>query len=1190
MSNRLSESASPYLLQHQHNPVDWYPWGPEALDRAKAEGRPILLSIGYSACHWCHVMERESFEVEATAAFMNEHFVCIKVDREERPDLDGIYMQAVQQFTGGRGGWPMTVFLLPDGRPYYGGTYFPPEPRHRLPSFGQVMEHALSLLASRRREVESVSEDVLRYVRAGSLLPAPADALSDRWLDAVAEQAAADFDARDAGFGAAPKFPPHGTLSVLLAHHHRTGSARSLSMVTQTLDAMARGGMYDVIGGGFARYSVDPGWVIPHFEKMLYDNGLLLPLYVDAFRVTGNPTYARIVRDSLHWLEREMLGEHGAFFASIDADSEGVEGKYYAWTPDELAAALGPEVGPRAAVLLGVTLGGTFEHGSSVLRMQTPLEELPEADQELLRETVFPALLDARDERIRPGTDTKVVTAWNALVITAFARAGAALGVPEWVARAKAAAMFLLEIAHVDGRLLRSCRDGRAGAPGFADDHAFLIGALLDLYEATLDLAWLDRALGLADQTVELFWDAEDGGLFYTGHDAETLVARTKNLMGGALPSANGAAALAFVRLGALTGREDLTARAERILRSYQLLLDKAARALGPEALAGAWLSGGGQELGLVGADAGADTAALLREVRARYLPFSVVARVDDGQSSPLLPWMDHRTAQDGRAAAYVCRDHACLAPTTEPAVLASQLAELVAPAPAAPEPTARVRAPALPVDPDAWLGTDEPLSLGGLRGQVVVLDFWTYCCINCMHVLPELAAVEERFAGEPVTVIGVHSAKFPRERERRAIEQAMERHGIAHPVINDADRTLWDRYAVRSWPTVVVLDATGREAWRHSGEVQRADLAAVIDDLLAEAREAGALSDVAPPRRAAATVARAETDLRVPGKISVFPGLQEQAQGADVLADSGRLYVADTGRHRILELLLEAADDGWPKGTLLRVFGGADEAGLVDGPAADARFREPQGMSRAGDDLWVADTGNHCVRRIDLRDGAVVTVAGSGRKGTGGQADPSAPRTVDLRSPWDVEAAAGAVLIAMAGTHQIWVYLPVEDRIGPMIGSGAEDHADGPSERAALAQPSGLALFGRHLFWADSETSSVRLADLEKREVMTVVGRGLFDFGDEDGAGGDVRLQHPLGVTLADGVLWVADTFNHKIKRVDPTGGVTSTVVGGASSVLDEPGGVDVIGPFLVVADTNNHRIRVIHRETAEIRDLSWS
>ena len=1184
MVNRLAESASPYLLQHQHNPVDWYPWGPEALQRAQREDRPILLSVGYSACHWCHVMERESFEDPGAAAFMNEHFVNIKVDREERPDLDGIYMQAVQQFTGGRGGWPMTVFLLPDGRAFYGGTYFPPAPRQGMPSFLQVMEHALRLIRERRKEVEHVSEEVLQHVNAGRRLPPPADALSPRWLEAVEEQAEADFDHRYGGFGAPPKFPPHGTLTALLAHHHRTGGQRSLDMVTATLDAMARGGMYDVLGGGFARYAVDAAWVVPHFEKMLYDNGLLVPLYVDAFAVTGDPTYRRVVRDTLAWLERDMLGEHGAFFASMDADSEGVEGRYFAWTPDELAAALGDEDGPRAAALLGVTADGTFEHRTSVIRMDTPLEQLSAADRGVLAEAM-PRLLAVRDARIPPATDTKIVTAWNALVISAFAQAGAAFGEPTWVARAADAADFLLTTMTPDGRLLRSWRDGRSGAPGFADDHAFLLAALLDLYRATLQDRWLRAALGLADQLVTLFWDPEDGGLFYTGHDGEPLVARTKSLTGGALPSANGVAALAFVRLGVLAGRADLTARAERILRSYQLLLDRAARALGPEAIAGEWLSAGGEEVGLVGAVA--DCADLAGVVRTRYLPFAIIGRIDPDGPTELLPWMERRTTLNGRAAAYLCRDHACLAPTADPVDLGAQIDAIGPKERPAPEPTARVRAPALPSDPAVWLGGGDPLTLEDLRGRVVVLDFWTYCCINCLHVLPELAAIEQRFAGAPVTVLGVHSPKFPREHDSGAVTRAMARHRIAHAVINDADHALWSQYAVKAWPTLVVLDGTGREAWRRSGEVDRDDLGAVITDLLAELSP----TEAAPaPSEPIPAVVRPETELRVPGKVTVVPGIEEQLGGANVLAESGRLYIADTGRHRILELLLEAGPDGWPQGTLLRVFGGADAPGLVDGDAGAARFRDPQGMGHFGEVLWVADTGNHCLRRIDLRDGVVTTAAGTGRRGDGRAGDPSAPRTVDLRSPWDVVATDGAVLVAMAGAHQVWVYLDEPDQIGAMIGSGVEDHVDGAAGQAALAQPSGLALVGRHLFWVDSETSSVRMSDLEAREVLTVVGRGLFDFGDVDGAGEEVRLQHPLGLTFADDALWIADTFNDKIKRVEPSGGATTTLLGGDRAVLDEPGGLDAAGPFLIVADTNNHRIRVVERATGAVRDLEWT
>ncbi|MCO4774162.1 MAG: DUF255 domain-containing protein, partial [Deltaproteobacteria bacterium] len=763
MANRLAASASPYLLQHQHNPVDWYEWGDEALGRAREENKPILLSVGYSACHWCHVMERESFEDEATAAYMNEHFVNIKVDREERPDLDSIYMTAVQTFTGGHGGWPMTVFVLPDGRPYYGGTYFPPEPRHGMPSFLQVMEHAVRLVTERRREVEAMTEGVVGRIRAWEKLPAPASDLSDRWLEAVAEAAASDFDAVQGGFGGAPKFPPHGTLSVLIAHHLRTGARHSMTMVRETLDAMAQGAMYDHLGGGFARYSVDERWAVPHFEKMLYDNGLLLPIYLDGYLLTGNATWLRVVRDSLGWLEREMLSPQGGFYASQDADSEGEEGKFFVWTPAELSAVLGDD-GPRAAALLGITAGGTFEHGSSVLRMEEALETLDASDQQFLRDTAFPALFAARAQRIAPGTDTKIVTAWNGLVISAFARAGASLGEPHYLDRARAAARFLLTTSTRDGRLLRTWKDGTDGPTGYADDHAFLLVALVDLYEATQELEWLEHAVTLADALLALFWDDDDGGLYFVGSDAETLVARTKNLTGGALPSANGMAALGLLRLATLTDRALYRERAERIVRSYQMLLDQAARALGPEALVGDWLAHGGSEVGLVGG--GDDLAALVNEVHSKPRPFSVLASVpadhgqEGGSATPaLLPWMAHRTTVDGAAAAYVCQGHVCQVPVTSAEELAAQLRGVLE-VDAGPSMDARVRAPALPDDPFRWIGS-EPLSLADLQGKVVVLDFWALCCVNCHHVLPELAAVEEAFAGQPLQVLGVHSAQF---------------------------------------------------------------------------------------------------------------------------------------------------------------------------------------------------------------------------------------------------------------------------------------------------------------------------------------------------------------------------------------------------------------------------------------------
>jgi|GEM_PF-2979 len=1184
--NRLASAASPYLLQHQHNPVDWYPWGEEALSRARSEDKPILLSVGYSACHWCHVMERESFEEPATAAFMNEHFVNIKVDREERPDIDSIYMAAVQTFTGGHGGWPMTVFLLPDGRPYFGGTYFPPQPRHGMPSFTQVMEHAVRLVTQRRGEVESVTAEVVGRLRAFQQLPAPAETLSSRWLDAVSEAAVADFDAVHGGFGGTPKFPPHGTLAVLIAHHLRTGSRPSLEMVTATLDAMAQGAMYDHLAGGFARYSVDERWAVPHFEKMLYDNGQMLPVYLDGYLLTGNPTWLRVLRDSLGWLSREMRGPEGGFYASQDADSEGEEGRFFVWTPEELASVLGEDA-EWAAPLLGITATGTFEHGASVLRMERALETLPVAQQERMRGSVFPALLAARSERVRPGTDTKIVTAWNALVISAFARAGAALGEPEYVRTAETAAEFLLTCATHEGRLLRTWKDGTHGPSGFADDHAFLLVALVDLYEATFDLRWLAHAEALADQTLALFWDDEHGGLFFTGNDAEVLVARTKNLTGGALPSANGMAAIGFLRLGTLLDRADLRAHADRIVRSYQMLLDSAARALGVEAIAGDWLSRGGTEIGLVG-DA-EERRALVNEVRRLPRPFSVVAAVPSDHGQPggsatpqRLPWMAHRTTQDGRAAAYVCQRHVCLAPVTEPAALGKQLAAQTE-VDSGVSSTARVRSPALPDDAFRWIGA-APLSLADLRGKVVVIDFWTLCCVNCHHVLPELAALEEQFAGEQVQVLGVHSAKFPREQERAAVELAVARHRITHPVISDPDRALWEQFAVKAWPTLVVLDTTGREAWRTSGEVTAEDLARVVRRLLDEARDADTLGlgvSISAP------VSEPQTRLKHPSKLHVYPGLVAQARGMDPLAqEEGRLYVADTGHHVILECALEVGADGWPSSArVLRSFGERGEAGFVDGDSP--RFHDPRGMSRLGDTLWVADTGNHALRVLDLDSGQVRTVAGTGQRGKGGRADPTQPRGTSLRSPWSVEATEGAVFVAMAGAHQIWVVLPERGHAGPMIGSGAEGHVDGSPRDAALAQPSGMALFGNNLFWTDSETSSVRLADLEGGEVMTVVGQDLFDFGDIDGAGAQVRLQHPLDLTVADGSVWVSDTYNHKIKRIELSGGVTSTVATGAGGALCEPDGLDSLGQFLVIADTGNHRLRVMDRETGELRDL---
>jgi uncharacterized protein YyaL (SSP411 family) len=684
MTNRLAEETSPYLLQHAHNPVDWYPWGPEALARAKAEDRPVFLSIGYSACHWCHVMERESFEDPGTAKLMNQLFVNIKVDREERPDVDEIYMRAVQALTG-HGGWPMSMFLTPDMRPFFGGTYFPPSPRQGMPGFRQVLQHAENLYRTQPDGVHRMTTRMVEMLDQGGRLPAPEGTLRDDWLPAVSQACAAAYDRVDGGFGNAPKFPPHGVLAVLLAHHHRTGDADALNMATHTLDAMAKGGMYDHLAGGFARYSVDDEWRIPHFEKMLYDNGQLIPVYVDAHLVTGSAHYARVVRESVGWLLREMRLDHGGFAAATDADSEGEEGKYFSWTPRQLREVLGIVDGTRVATLVQITDTGTFEHGTSVIRLEEPFESLSEADRALL-ERAFPRLKAVRDERIAPGRDDKVVTAWNALAIGALSRAASALDEPSWAEAAAATARFLLEDVTVDGRLMRTFKDGQARVLGYADDHAFLVSALIDLYQATFEAHWLEAANRLADQTVALFWDDEAGGLFYTGNDAERLVTRSKNMIGGAEPSSNGTAAHAFARLSALSGRSDLGDRADLILRSYQPLVEPAARALGVEALAAGWRTGAVCEAGVVGAEDSADTRAMIAATRNRYLPFTVISHLSPGQSTAHVPWMAERTG-GAQPTAFLCERGTCQLPVTDLAQWQSQLAQIGAadkPTPAA--------------------------------------------------------------------------------------------------------------------------------------------------------------------------------------------------------------------------------------------------------------------------------------------------------------------------------------------------------------------------------------------------------------------------------------------------------------------------------------------------------------------------
>ena len=696
--------------------------GTRSTRKAQTEEKTILLSIGYSACHWCHVMERESFEDPAVAEIMNARFVNIKVDREERPDLDEIYMQSVQVFTGGQGGWPMTVFLTPEGKPFMGGTYYPPYPRYGMPSFRQLMDHAQNIWTHQRDRLDKMTEEVTAHLNQLSELPTPAESLEPDWLERLAVSAEKEYDDEHGGFGYAPKFPAHGTLAALLAHYRRSKNRRTEQMIVGTLDNMAKGGMYDLAGGGFARYSVDEEWRIPHFEKMLYDNAQLVPVYLDGWKATGRIHYRRVVTETLDYVLREMTLPNGGFCASQDADSEGEEGRFFCWTQKQLKEVLGVLEGARAALLLGVTETGTFEHGTSVLRLAQPIERYMERDRRLLK-TRFPNLrLAVRDwhpigmtRSSRPGTHHGI----------RVRSSGLGSGGPPHVQAAESAMEFVLSHLVVDGRLQRTWKDGKAHIPALADDHGALVGALIDLFEATGKLHWLQLACTWADTLLRLFWDEENGGLFYTGNDAETLVTRSKHTLGGSEPSANGLAALAFARLDVLAHRSDLGDHADRILRSYQTLLSRAPRAIGLEAVAATWRTGRHRQLAIIGEPDHPKTQALISVYRSRHLPFCALATIapaDVAEATTLLPWLAGKQSISGEPTAWLCEGFSCKLPTLSPEELAEQL-DGMARTDAQEAGANRPIAPELPGNPANWLNTPAPLSLEQLRGQVVVLD-----------------------------------------------------------------------------------------------------------------------------------------------------------------------------------------------------------------------------------------------------------------------------------------------------------------------------------------------------------------------------------------------------------------------------------------------------------------------------------
>ncbi len=655
MPNRLADSTSPYLLQHKENPVEWWPWSEAAFAEARRRDVPVLLSVGYAACHWCHVMAHESFEDHATAQVMNEHFVCIKVDREERPDVDAVYMEAVQAMTG-QGGWPMTAFLTPAGEPFFCGTYFPPAPRHGMPAFRQVLLAVAQGWRERRDELERAGADVVRQL-GGHVAGQPGEVTAEV-LDAAVEALHSDYDRQRGGFGRAPKFPPSMCLQFLLKAHARSGSPAALQMVEGTCEAMARGGMYDQLGGGFARYSVDAEWVVPHFEKMLYDNALLLRLYTQLWLQTGSALAGRVVREIAGFLLRDLRTAEGAFASALDADSEGEEGRFYAWTPEE--------VGPYAAQLFSVTPEGTFEHGRSVLQLLHDPADLHRYSSERRR------LFELRARRVPPGRDDKVVAAWNGLAVAAMAEAGAVFDEPGWVQAAVEAAELLRDVHAQGGRLRRTSRDGRAGDnAGVLEDYGDVAEGVLALASVTADARWLDWAGELLDIVLAHFGDGS-GGFYDTADDAERLVRRPRDPTDNATPSGASAAAGALLTYAALTGSESHRAAATAALATFAPLLPRFTRFAGWAAAVGEAVLAGPAEVAVVG-PSGPDRD-VLESVARRAPAGSVVVAVGSPARQAWTPLLAGRPLVDGRAAAYVCRGFVCERPVTSADELAAAL------------------------------------------------------------------------------------------------------------------------------------------------------------------------------------------------------------------------------------------------------------------------------------------------------------------------------------------------------------------------------------------------------------------------------------------------------------------------------------------------------------------------------------
>jgi uncharacterized protein YyaL (SSP411 family) len=668
-TNRLIHETSPYLRQHAHNPVDWYPWGEEAFAAARRDNKPIMLSVGYSACHWCHVMEHESFEDEETARLMNEHFVNIKVDREERPDVDHIYMNAVQMLTG-RGGWPMTVFLTPDGKPFYGGTYFPPQDRHGLPAFRHVLLGIAQAFREKPDDVQKTVAQLMDGLRRIEVAQPSSHLIDASVVSDAAASLSRAYDQTNGGLGQAPKFPNEAVCDLFLRVSRSHGQQRYLDMALHTLRQMARGGIYDQLGGGFHRYSVDEHWLVPHFEKMLYDNAQLVPLYLSAYQITRDDFFARIARETLDYVIREMRDPAGGFYSTQDADSDGEEGKFFVWDLAEAQRIVGAEAAELACRYWDITDVGNFE-GRNILHVTLEVEQLAKLFRRDVNEveTILTdsraTLFNVREQRVKPARDEKMLTSWNALMISAFAKAAEVLDEPRYRQVAVDAAAFIEAELQQGDRLLSTYKDGVAKLNGYLDDHAFFIAALLDVFELTQERSYLDRAVTLAESMLRHFWDESSAGFYFTSDDHEVLIVRSKPAFDGSIPSGNSAAVHDLLRLYHYTERTEYLERAEATLQLYAGAMREQPFGFSNMLCAVDFYTQQPREIVVVGIPDAAETTALLRQIRQTYLPNRTLSLVDPAHTEHLPSLLQGKGQLDGRPTVYVCHQRTCSAPVT---------------------------------------------------------------------------------------------------------------------------------------------------------------------------------------------------------------------------------------------------------------------------------------------------------------------------------------------------------------------------------------------------------------------------------------------------------------------------------------------------------------------------------------------